>query len=117
MVRVFFNDLYVFSSNRIIHFKGRLSFRYFRSAILYKDIRDTQIHQSLVGRMFNYGTVTFGTASKEAHEVIMPDLPTPRFFMRMVQSRMAHFKAKAGSGDDIDDEFASGRDKTAVFGS
>lgn len=85
MIRLYFNDLYVFGHNRVIRFSGRLSFRYGRVAIAFKDIRDIGIQQSLIGRILNYGTVSFGTSSKDGYEVVMYDLPEPHRFAAFVQ--------------------------------
>lgn len=85
MIRLYFNDLYVFGHNRVIRFSGRISFRYGRVAVAFKDIRDIAIQQSLAGRIFNYGTVSFGTSSKDGYEVVMQDLPEPHRFAAFVQ--------------------------------
>ena len=93
MIRLYYNDLYVFGHSRIIRFRGRISLRYGRIAIAFKDIRDVGIKQTLLGRLLNYGTVIFGTASKDNYEVTMADLPHPHRFASMIQDHI-HKKRK-----------------------
>lgn len=88
MIRLYFNNLYVFGRNRVVQFRGRVSLRLSRVSIAYKDIRDIGIRQSPVGRILHYGTLTFGTSSRDGYEIEMADIPFPRSVMAHVQEHM-----------------------------
>ena len=74
----YFNDLYVFGRVRIIHFSGRLSFRFRRVSICYEDVREIRVQQGLLGRLLNFGTLKFSTAGGDEDEIIFADIQHPR---------------------------------------
>ncbi len=73
----YYNDLYVFGQRRVMHFAGRLSFRYLRISICYTDIREIKIEQSILGRLLDYGTLEFSTAAGPGEEIKFYDIGHP----------------------------------------
>lgn len=99
MLRLFFNDLYIFGSNRIVNMSGIISLNARRTSITYEDIRDVGINQSLLGRIFNYGSVMLGTAALDAYEIEFKDLNDPAFVADYVRERMNLYKTKVSTAD------------------
>lgn len=86
LVRRYFNDLFVFGRTRLLHFSGRVSFRLQQIAICYDDIREIQVEQPLVGRLLDYGTLQFSTASRGCgKEIWFRDITGPQDLSRLVQ--------------------------------
>jgi hypothetical protein len=42
-----------------------------------QDVQDLVLRQSLMGRIFNYGTIEFSSAGRDAAEVIFAGIPAP----------------------------------------
>ena len=77
MLRRYYNDLYIFGRNRVIHYQGRLSLRARTLSICYADIREITVQQSLIGRLLNYGTLVLGTAASDPTQMELHDLAKP----------------------------------------
>lgn len=81
-----YDDLYVFGEHRITHQNGRLSLTLHRPNIKYLDIRVIDVSQSIVGRIFNYGTVALGTAAADDYEVILRGIYDPRAVVDIIET-------------------------------
>ncbi len=84
VIRRYYNDLYIFETTRITHQQGRLSLRYSVPVIKYVHIRAIAINQSLLGRLLNYGNVSFGTAAEEGNELIVLGTRDPKALAKAV---------------------------------
>ncbi|HEV8344041.1 MAG TPA: PH domain-containing protein [Candidatus Binatia bacterium] len=49
-----------------------------------QDIQDLVLRQSLMGRIFNYGTIEFSSAGRDAAEVIFAGVPDPKSVKQLV---------------------------------
>jgi uncharacterized membrane protein YdbT with pleckstrin-like domain len=49
-----------------------------------QDIQDIVLRQSLMGRIFNYGTIEFSSAGRDAAEVIFAGVPDPKSVRQLV---------------------------------
>lgn len=83
-IRRFYNDLYIFESHMITHHKGRLSLKYSVPVVKYAHIRAIAIKQSLLGRLLDYGDISFGTASEEGNELIAIGIRDPKGLAKVV---------------------------------
>lgn len=92
-IRRYFNHLFIFSESRIIHLSGRLSRSFRRSSISYDDVREIRISQNVLGRIFNYGTLKFGTASTVNYEIEFADIADPESLSHLVEEIMQSRKA------------------------
>ena len=77
ILRRYFDELYIFGHSRVIHYKGRLSFRTRKTSICYADIREVSVQQTLLGRLLNYGTLVLGTAANDMVQMELRDLSHP----------------------------------------
>jgi membrane protein YdbS with pleckstrin-like domain len=81
-------EQYVVTDRRVIQIRGILSKRVIDSSL--SKINDIQLKQSLVGRMFNFGTVEILTASEESANV-MDRIAEPLTFKRvMLEAKYNH---------------------------
>ena len=78
MVRRYYNDIFIFGKHRILHISGRLSFRMRKTSISYSDIREVKVRQTVIGRLFRFGDLKFGTASSADYEICFPGIGYPR---------------------------------------
>ena len=105
LIRLYFNDLYVLAERNIVHSGGRISLYANKTSISYDDVRDADIDQGILGRIFNYGTVTFGTASAEGHEVEFVDIPYPEEIAKHVRD---YIKERQKKGTTTFSDFENG---------
>ena len=81
-------EQYIVTDRRVIQIRGILSKRVIDSSL--SKINDIQLKQSLVGRMFNFGTVEILTASEESANV-MDRIAEPLTFKRvMLEAKYNH---------------------------
>lgn len=86
IIRVHFNDLYVFARYKVIRHKGRISFQYSVPSINYTDIRGIVVSQSFIGRILNYGDVLLGTAAYDGHELVIEGVENPYELAEIIES-------------------------------
>lgn len=72
-----YDDLYTFSDQRVQQFHGRLSLKLLVPTIKYIDIRSIEIHQSIWGRILNYGDISLGTAAQAEVELELLGVVSP----------------------------------------
>jgi hypothetical protein len=77
LVRIQYNDLYIFSIYKITKLEGRISFKYSVPSVSYFDIRGLVVSQGFWGRILGYGDILIGTASTEGHEMKITGLLDP----------------------------------------
>lgn len=94
--RRFYDEALTMTNKRVIHSKGLLSFNLRRVSIAYRDVRDIRIEQSLMGRLFDYGTVYLGTASIQDHEIAFTGASDPFDIARQIEARCAKVRGKSG---------------------
>ena len=92
MVRRYFNSIYYFTPTEIYHIRGRISFNLHRMHVKYADIRETRVVQSLLGRIFNYGTVTAGTAATAREELVCYRIDKPHLVSEFIQDMIKRSK-------------------------
>ena len=77
IVRRYFNNLYVFSLNKLSRLQGRLSLKYSVPSIKYGDIRGIVVEQSFSGRVLNFGNILLGTAAQDENEISIDCVKDP----------------------------------------
>lgn len=95
IVRRYNDDLYIFEMHRLTHLEGRLSLSYKVPVITYVDIRAITVLQDIFGRIFDYGTVSIGTAAKDGDELIISGVRDPVALARIVDNFRNQSKALA----------------------
>lgn len=77
IIRKYHDDLYVFSTDTVTRYGGRLSLNYLVPAIKYTDIKGIAVTQDIVGRVFDYGKVELGTAAQDSSELTLEGVRAP----------------------------------------
>lgn len=77
IIRRYHNDLYIFESDQVTHYHGRLAISYHVPVIKYQHIRAVRVVQGILGRIFNFGDVEIGTASEEGMEMVILGVRAP----------------------------------------
>ena len=54
-----------------------------------RDVRSVNMTQSLIGRIFDVGTLTFNTAAADEPDVLFDDIYTPKTVMKLAQQCIA----------------------------
>jgi len=85
LVRRYNDDLYVLGVEVITHYEGRLSLNYKVPAIKYAHIRAIAVDQSILARIFDYGTIALGTAAQEGSELSMYSVRAPRELAALIE--------------------------------
>jgi hypothetical protein len=76
--RRYFDDLYVFYPERLLHKAGRISLKYSVPVVSFSHVRAIFVSQSLLGRILNYGTISLGTAGESGSEIDIKGIVNPR---------------------------------------
>ncbi len=84
LARRYYNNIYSFSKRRIAAHYGRLSTNYRVSNIRFTDIREIRVEQSLLGRLFHFGTIQIGTASTDQFEVELRNINLPSELLKVI---------------------------------
>ncbi len=103
-------EQYIVTDRRVIQVRGILSKRVIDSSL--SKINDIQLKQSILGRMFNFGTVEILTVSEESASV-MDRIAEPLEFKRiMLESKYNHERGyrygEQRGGMFLPDQFAHG---------
>jgi membrane protein YdbS with pleckstrin-like domain len=94
IIRRYHDDLYIFEIQRLTHLEGRLSLSYSVPVINYIDIRAITVYQDIFGRIFDYGTVSIGTAAKDADELIISGIRAPVELAKLVDEFRGYCRAQ-----------------------
>lgn len=78
LIRRYYNDLYVFGASRVAHRMGRISTNYRIASVKYRDIREIEVSQSILGRMLRFGDIQISTASTDTAEIELKNVALPR---------------------------------------
>lgn len=84
LLRRQYDDLYIFSDNRIQHKAGRLSLNYRVPSIKFVDIRSIRVIQSVWGRILGYGDVELGTSAQSETELSLLGMLAPRELAQLI---------------------------------
>ena len=84
IVRRRHDDLYIFGLHRLTHLKGRFSLSYNIPVIKYSDIRAINVSQDFMGRIFDYGSVSIGTAAHEGNELLVAGVRAPEELAKLI---------------------------------
>ena len=106
LVRIYFDQLYVFKPHVICHHRGILSLNYEMPVIYYSDVREIVVAQGLLGRLLNYGDVYLGTAATQGNEIHFRGVYQPRVIEQFVES-MRRKRAKPAGSSPISPEAAA----------
>jgi membrane protein YdbS with pleckstrin-like domain len=87
------NEQFVVTDRRVLQLKGTLVKDVLDSSL--EKINDVELHQSLLGRMFNYGSVEILTASEEGINR-MDSIAGPVQFKRAMQDARARYGGYLG---------------------
>lgn len=76
--RRYFDDLYIFYPERLLHKTGRISLKYSVPVVSFTHVRAIFVSQSILGRILNYGTISLGTAGESGNEIDIKGIVNPR---------------------------------------
>lgn len=79
-----FDDLYVFSDQRVQKFQGRISLSYSVPTVTYIDIRSLSVVQTIWGRILNYGDILIGTAAQADEEMRIAGVLAPNELLNLL---------------------------------
>jgi hypothetical protein len=96
LIRVHYNDIYVFSRFKLTKIEGRISFNYSVPSINYNDIRGLVVSQSFMGRILGYGDIQIGTASTEGHELVMEGMLDPERLGEIIEKFRQNSQGSSG---------------------
>jgi uncharacterized membrane protein YdbT with pleckstrin-like domain len=82
------NDQFIITDRRVLQLKGVFNKSVLDSSL--EKINDVQMQQSMLGRMFDYGTIDILTASEEAINR-MSNIASPLEFKRAMQDARARY--------------------------
>lgn len=99
LARRYYNNLYSFSRRRIAAHCGLLSTNYHVTNIRFTDIREICVEQSLLGRLFHFGTIQIGTASTDHYEVEIKDINLPSEILQIINAQRNRASRKSSSND------------------
>lgn len=71
------NDRWLIDSQRVEHQHGRISMRLTITITLFMDLRGIAVNQTLLGRIFDYGSIELETSAQEGAELTLIDVPHP----------------------------------------
>ena len=92
LVRRYYDQLFILGKHRALQISGLFSLRYLKRAITYADIRETMVRQTVMGRIFNYGTLEFGTAASDDYEAVFEEISNPLKVSHLVQDIIAKIR-------------------------
>ncbi len=96
LIRIYYNDIYVFSRFKLTKIEGRISFSYSVPSINYTDIRGLVVSQSFMGRILGYGDIHIGTASTEGHELVMEGMSDPERLGEIIEKFRQNSEGPSG---------------------
>lgn len=85
-LRIYFNNVYIFTNRAITQHKGLLSTSYGTYSIEYKHIRNAMVTQNLRGRILNYGDIMLDTAATDSVEIFIQGIYAPRQLLKCVEN-------------------------------
>lgn len=80
-----YNSKYEITKQHAIQHTGILSLVYNKVTVNLEDIRDIKVHQTLLGRLLNFGTVTLSTAAEAYEEVAFSGIKNPKFIAEILK--------------------------------
>ena len=99
LIRIHYNDIYVFSRFKLTKIEGRISFNYSVPSLNYSDIRGLVVSQSFIGRILGYGDIFLGTASTEGHELILQGVSAPEALAEIIEKFRQNSVTNSGGGE------------------
>lgn len=94
-IRLYYNQLLVFDEKTITFFYGRISLKYKKTSIAYKDIKESSVKQNILGRVLNFGTISFASAGTGKEEIVCDNIDRPRDVSSHVQKIIASLNSRA----------------------
>ena len=77
IARRYFNTLFIFDADGVTGHSGLLGLNLASASVDYRDIREVQLRQDLLGRLLDYGEIRISTAAKSDYEVVLPGMNCP----------------------------------------
>ncbi len=94
-IRLYYNQLLVLDDKTVTFFSGRISLNYKKVSLAYKDIKESSVKQNIVGRVLNYGGVSFASAGTGKEEIVCGNIDTPKRISVHVQNKIAELNANS----------------------
>ena len=92
--RRYFDSIIVLGRHRLLGIEGRLSLRIRKSVIRYSDMRAINVSQTLIARIFGFGTIEIATAGTGGVEVAMQGIAMPRLLAKYLEQRRRESNAE-----------------------
>lgn len=86
IVRRVYDTKYQVTDEHIIEERGLLNILYQKNTINIEDIKDIKVWQTLLGRIFNFGTVTIGTAAESFEEIVFDGVKNPTKLSKFIKN-------------------------------
>jgi hypothetical protein len=99
ILRLHYNDLYIFSRYKLTRISGRISFSYNVPTINYSDIRAIVVEQGFFGRLLDYGNILLGTAAQDKHELILEGVVSPYELSKLIEEFRRSHQLMSVKGD------------------
>ena len=84
IIRLILDDEYTLEQAQIRKVDGKLSLKYKRPVIQYRDIRGIVIQQGIWGRLLNFGNLYIGTAAESGSEMCLPGVVDPQDLAELI---------------------------------
>lgn len=95
LLRRIYNVRYTVTPTHIIQETGLLGLVYKIFTINFEDIRDIKVHQTLIGRIFNFGTVAVGTAAEGTEEIFFQGVKHPHAVAEIIKMQSSQQPVKS----------------------
>ncbi|MCB0310016.1 MAG: PH domain-containing protein [Bdellovibrionales bacterium] len=105
------DDLYILGRRNITHHSGRFSLSMQIPNLKYLHIRSIKVKQGVVGRLFDFGDISIGTAAQESDELFITGIRDPLGLAMLLEELRSHSKRTSSLGQsDFEDELSHEND-------
>jgi membrane protein YdbS with pleckstrin-like domain len=95
IIRRYHDDLYIFKEEQLTHHDGRLSLKFKMPSVRYSHIRCIVINQDIIGRIFDYGDISLGTAAQDEVELTMHGVRSPEELARLIEGLQLFYRQRS----------------------
>jgi uncharacterized membrane protein YdbT with pleckstrin-like domain len=91
----YINDQWLIDSQRCEHQHGRISTRLTTTIVTHLDLRGIAVNQSLLGRIFDFGTIELETSAQEGSELQLEGVPHPERLVALFEELRTQAREQA----------------------
>jgi uncharacterized membrane protein YdbT with pleckstrin-like domain len=93
-MRLYYDDLYIFSDTELLRQQGRLSYNYRVPSVKFEDIKGINVRQTFWGRIFGYGAIDLGTAAQQDTELSLEGIGAPHDLATLIEQLRDHNRSR-----------------------